>query len=220
MKNKKTNKKSIAVVIFALLLVFLVATAGTIAWLTSTSSISNTFSVGSIEKPTTSPVDASSISIDGNIYEPSWDNSVTHTLVPSAEFVKDPYVGIGKGSEDVAVYVYVENNFSNKVYFTINEGWEAVTATEGFGSGTYTSGLFKYTNGLSGATSSDVWTTNPLFGSVKVDDAAVRDDFIVEDGKESEIKVSCFLHQSKDSSGNDISVSEIEATVKNAFNIQ
>jgi len=219
MRNTKGNKKLIAVVIFALLLVFLVA-AGTIAWLTSTSSISNTFSVGSIEIPTTSPLDPlQTISISGNIYEPSWNAEEAHKLVPSVVFDKDPYVGIGKGSEDVAVYVYVENSFSNKVYFTINAGWEAVTATEGASSGTYTSGLFKYTAGLSGATSADVWTEQPLFNNVTVDESATKEDFVLAVGEESEIKVSCFLHQAKDGSGNDISTATIEATVKAAFNI-
>lgn len=219
-KTKGKNKKLIAVVIFALLLVFLVS-AGTISWLTRTSSISNTFTIGSFEVPTTSPKDPSvSINIDGNIYEPSWNVNETHKLISSATFEKDPYVGIGAGSEDAVVYVYVENNFSDKVYFNINDGWEAVSGTDGYADGTYTSGLFKYTAGLSNATSADVWTTKPLFDSVIVDESATMDDFTVEDGKESEIKVSSFLHQAKDGSGNEISSATIETAVKDAFNIQ
>ena len=155
MKNgkraKQGNKKTLSAIVLLLILAILVS-AGTIAWLTKTSSVSNIFTVGSFENPSTSPTNPETpIDIDGNIYEPSWNDEEEHTLIPDATFAKDPYVGIGAGSEDASVYVYVENSFSNKVYFTINEGWEAVEATEGFKSGTYTSGLFKYTEGLKNA---------------------------------------------------------------------
>lgn len=220
--TKRKNKKILAVIIFSLLLVFLV-TAGTIAWLTRTSSLVNTFTIGAIEIPTTAP-DDSPIEIDGNLYEPSWDSETTHKLIPSATFDKDPYVGIGAGSEDVAVYVYVENNFSNKVYFDINTGWEAVEATVGYNDPSeaandarYTSGLFKYTAGLSGATTSDVWTEAPLFSSVVVDETAELSDFTVAEGKNSEIKISCFLHQANDNDGQAIPEDSIEAAAKEAL---
>ncbi len=216
--NRK-NKKAFIILILTLLLVFSVL-AGTIAWLTRTSSVSNTFTVGSFETPSTSPKDPSvTINIDGNIYEPSWDKNATHKLIPSVSFDKDPYVGIGTGSEDAVVYVYVENNFSNKVYFNINAGWEAVSATEGFKDGTYTSGLFKYTAGLSGAESSDVWTEEPLFSKVFTDETSTKSDFTPEETKESVIKVSSFLHQAKDSKGDPIPTATIEAAAKAAFNI-
>ena len=218
-QRKESNKKIMAVIVFALIVAFLVA-AGTIAWLTRTSSVSNTFTVGSFESPVTDPKDSTkSINIDGNIYEPSWDASATHKLIPSATFVKDPYIGIGAGSEDAVVYAYVENNFSNKVYFTINEGWEAVQATAGSQNGTYTSGLFKYTAGLTAKTDGDSWTTTPLFSSVATDEAATLTDFTPATGKDYEIKVSSFLHQAKDNDGAPISDATILAAAKSAFGL-
>ena len=116
MKNKKK------ILIPLLLLVLLVAVGGTVAWLTSTSELTNNFTVGSFTEPTTDPVNpqttlASEIAqgmnnLDGNLFEKSWDARDEHKLLPGIEFDKDPYVGIGPGSEDGVVYVYVENNFT------------------------------------------------------------------------------------------------------------
>lgn len=218
-RTKQSNKKMVSAIVLLLILAILVS-VGTIAWLTKTSSVSNIFTVGSFENPTTSPVNPETpIDIDGNIYEPSWNVEEEHKLIPAATFEKDPYVGIGAGSEDATVYVYVENSFSNKVYFTINEGWEAVEATEGFKESTYTSGLFKYTAGLKNATDSDVWTSQPLFSDVVTDETATSDDFKVEESKNLEIKVSSFLHQTKDADVTEIPEKTIEDAAKEAFGI-
>ena len=218
--NQKLNKKSIILVVLAILL-GTVLVGRTIAWLTRTSTLTNTFTVGDIKVPTTAPNEpTNTISLDGNLYEPSWDASAEHKLVPGQTFAKDPYVGIGAGSEDAVVYVYVENNFSNKVYFTINNGWEAVEATSGYAPNTYTSGLFKYTAGLSGATSGDVWTTNPLFNNVVVDDTAGITDLTVESTANTEIVVSSFIHQANGGDGQAIDEASILESAKDAFNIE
>ena len=158
------------------------------------------------------------IKIDGNIYEPSFNQEEEHMIMPGVSFDKDPYVGIGKGSEDAAVYVYVENNFSNKVNFSINSGWEVVIATEGSISDTYTSGLFKYTAGLQSSSDSDVWTTTPLFSTLNVADDATGVDFTLDEEENPEIKVSAFLHQVS-ADGELISEDVIENAAKEAFGI-
>ena len=219
-KREERKNKRILVILTCLLLIAVLVTTGTIAWLTKTSSVSNIFTVGSFESPSTSPTNPETpIELDGNIYEPSWNPEEEHKLIPAATFEKDPYVGIGAGSEDASVYVYVENSFSNKVYFTINEGWEAVEATEGFKSGTYTSGLFKYTEGLKNAVDADVWTSQPLFSSVVTDETATIEDFTIKGSENLEIKVSSFLHQTKDSDGAPIPEETIKQAAKDAFGI-
>ena len=218
-RTKRTSKKHYAVLVFVLLLAFLVA-AGTVAWLTRTSSLTNTFTVGSFTSPTTDPTDPTkTISIDGNLYEPSWDSSKEHKLIPSASFAKDPYVGIGAGSEDAAVYVYVQNNFTNKVYFELNSGWAPVAGhvTSGSLSGTYTSGLFKYTAGLTASKDADVWTTTPLFSEVVTAESAEASDFTPAQGSNREIVVSSFLHQAKDDQGTAIASATIEAAAIDAL---
>jgi len=226
-KTKRNHKNIVAIIAMVVLLAFLVA-GGTIAWLTRTSSLTNTFTVGSFTTPTTfpndptdqtDPEDVTAISIDGNLYEPSWDATEEHKLIPSASFAKDPYVGIGAGSEDGVVYVNVVNNFSEKVYFSLNQGWEPVLGhvVQGSLSGTYTSGLFKYVAGLTADADKDVWTTTPLFSSVVTDEAANTSDFTPAQGNNHEIVVSSFLHQAKDDQGNAIDSATIQAAAIAAF---
>lgn len=217
MKEKKNNKRLLLIVLLGI--ISLTFIGGTVAWLTQTNTLTNSFTVGTFEVPTTNPTDGSQVSLDGHLYEPSWESSAEHKLLPGVTFAKDPYVGIGQGSEDAVVYVYVENNFSNKVYFNLNNGWEAVEATDGSQTGTYTSGLFKYTIGLNDAVNTDVWTDAPLFDEIIVDDTAQAIDFELADGAKSEIVVSSFIHQAKDGSGNAISEAEILQAAKSAFGI-
>ena len=217
MKEKKNKKRLLLIVLLGVLSLTFVG--GTVAWLTQTNTLTNSFTVGTFEIPTTKPTDGSQVSLDGHLYEPNWDENETHKLLPGSTFAKDPYVGIGQGSEDAVVYVYVKNNFSNKVYFNLNTGWEAVEAKDGYLTGTYTSGLFKYTAGLNDASGADVWTTKPLFDSVIVDDTAQAIDFELASGASSEIVVSSFIHQAKDGSGNAIDETEILQAAKNAFGI-
>lgn len=218
-ENKKTNRKLILVILLCVIAIS-ATIGGTIAWLTKTDKLTNSFVVGTFEVPTTDPVDSSvSIDIDGHLYEPSWDDSITHKIMPGSSYEKDPYVGIGAGSEDAVVYVYVENNFSNKVYFTVNQGWEIVSDEDGFKEDTSTSGMFKYTAGLTGNSNSDSWTTTPLFSEIVVDDSADYSDLKVQEGKNSEIIVSSFIHQAKDADGNLIDESIILEAAKKAFGI-
>ena len=205
MRNKKMY------IILGLLLILLIGLGGTVAWLTSTSTLTNEFTVGEVTSPTTDPTDPTeTISITGNLYEPSWDAAETHKLIPGVTFAKDPYVGIGRGSEESIVYLYIDNDFSNKVYFTINSGWSPVTGhvTEGSESGTYTSGLFKYNSTLN-ASNGDAWTQTPLFSRVVVANNANTEDFTTI--STTNITVKSLVHQAKDASGNDIPAATIEA---------
>lgn len=214
---KKKNRKY--VVIPLLLLLLLVTVGGTVAWLTATNTKTNTFTVGKFVKPAKTP-DGTANNLDEFLTEPSWVTSAEHKLLPGVSFDKDPYVGIGKGSEDAVVYVQVTNPFSNKVYFTINEGWEAVaneTTPGSAGTGTYTSGIFKYTAGLSNATAGDVWTTKPLFSKIQVANDAQDSDYTVAQGVDPSIVVKSFIHQAKDGSNQPISDATILSAAKSAF---
>lgn len=212
------NKK-IFIGLALVIILTLCGIGGTVSWLTRTDKLVNTFIIGSFERPSTSPIDQSKISLDGYLYEPSWDSKIEHKLLPGLEYDKDPYIGIGKGSVDAVVYIYVENNFSNKIYFNLNNGWEAVEANSGFKTGTYTSGLFKYKEGLNNASDSDVWTDTPLFDKVIIDDTALSIDFEVSSGKNPEIVIFGFIHQANDGNGNKIDEAIILKAAKNAFGI-
>lgn len=179
---EKNNKKKFLIGALAVLLVA-VAVGGTIAWLNAQSNLTNSFTVGQIEDPTTDPENPENplpegAVIDGNLYEPNWSNN--SKLVPGDPVAKDPMVGLGKGSEDAYVFIYVDNNAAKEneaataPYFTLNTGWAAVTgeaAESTAQSGAYTSGLFVYGTAdnptlLQANAEKDVWTTDSAFDTV------------------------------------------------------
>jgi len=125
--EKFKNKNSLIVILGIIVICSLIG--GTFAWFSwqaEDTTISGT--TGAFVIPTTNPINPlETIDIDSHLYEPSTIEEFPK-LVPGLTFVKDPYVGIGAGSLDAAVFVYVDNNFSDKVYFELNEGWEVVNA--------------------------------------------------------------------------------------------
>lgn len=232
-KHHSANKRN-TVAVVAVLLVCILAIGGTIAYLTSHSELTNTFTVGQIspinpdgngpEDTTIPDKDKQDESkLKGNLYEPSWVKD--SKLLPSATIKKDPYVGVGAGSEACEVYVYVKNTMknNNNIYFTINEGWEAVTGyATPFGGNKYTGGLFKYTAGLNALDVKDknVWTTNPLFSNIVVSNEAVAENFKNEQGKVGSITVQSFLHQKNDANNQAIPDKTILDAVKEQFELQ
>ncbi|MGY3724970.1 SipW-cognate class signal peptide [Granulicatella balaenopterae] len=219
-QQKQDRKKRIGIVL--LLLLCLLTLAGTMSWLTHSSQLDNQFTVGKISEidpggggpvdpkdPTdpTDPIDpdGNDPRLDGNLFEPHWKPDAK--LEPGVTIPKDPYVGVGKGSEACYVFVNVTDNMNNNdhVYFTLNDGWEVVEGTA-LSNGSYTSGLFMYTKGLDGSEASDnVWTEKAVFNKVVVDDKANEQDFWkkgVKDQQDDEensfkptITVQSYLHQ-------------------------
>lgn len=173
----RKNKKKVLAGVLAVLLAF-VAVGGTIAWLTVSASIDNTFIVGGINPPTDEddddknepddkrPDDNDDIkddenpNLEGNLYENFKQNS---PAAPGATVTKTPYVVIGPESESAYVFVYVDNktlttsNPAKDACFVLNENWKPVsghvtqsTATAD-GVVAYTKGLFAYTGTSSDA---------------------------------------------------------------------
>lgn len=215
--KKKHPKKALLLSVMGLTLAACF-TAGTMAWLTAKDSVTNTFTVGNFSAPDTGnpetpepdpsvDPETPNLSEDGYIIEPSWDTTAEHKLVPGGSLYKDPYVGIGAGSEDAVVYVYVENAFPNQsVYFKLSNVWQAVDGqtAAGPGEGTYVGGLFKYVGDnasgiLEASDTQDSWTSEAVFTQVTVNDDATIADLNIEGDKT--ITVSCFIHQATDGDG-------------------
>lgn len=202
----KRDHRKLAVLCLLVVLLLAAAAFGTMAWLTASDSVTNTFTVGNFNKPNPDPgtgPDEKPLPADlaGYIVEPNWNKNETHKLIPGASFAKDPYVGIGPKSEDAIVYVYVQNPFEgSSVYFELGDGWSAVegetVSAEDQGEKDYVSGLFKYTAGLTASASDNVWTANPVFSQVVVSDNAQTEELNIDEDKN--IVVSCFIHQAKD----------------------
>ncbi len=219
MKENTRNKRT-ALTVVAVLLVLALVLGGTIAWLTSTSKLNNTFTVGEINpvNPDGTGPDGGNIPLEdkdgtngklnGNLYEPSW--KIGSKLVPSAVIAKNPYVGVGAKSEESYIYVYVKNTMKNNdhIYFNIDTtNWEAVPeqVTKTADGAHYVGGLFKYKTTLIGSKTGNTWTATPLFQNIEVDNNAVAQDFTIGDTEEvGSIGVVAYIHQAKDEQNQDL----------------
>lgn len=204
MENKKKKRYGI---VAALLLLVLAAGVGTYAWLTAQSSLTNNFTTAGINKPTTDPDKPSQplpdddTKVNGNLTETKWVKD--SKLAPGVSVAKNPNVGIGKGSEDAYVYVFVKNETapartadSKTTYFTINPGWKAVNATAVAGEPThYLGGLFVYVGNEADATpliaskTEDKWT-GELFSTVTTPKETEQKDF----ANPATMDVNCFIY--------------------------
>lgn len=110
----KTRNKALVLTLCAVLLV--VATVmGTLAYLTSTDSVTNTFTVGKVALT----LDEARVNTDGTlIYKEDGTTPVarvrdnTYKLIPGHSYTKDPTVHVTAGSENSWIFVKVENGIA------------------------------------------------------------------------------------------------------------
>ena len=121
MKNKK--------VLLALCAVLLVAATvfGTLAYLTSTDEVINTFTVGKVEIT----LDEAPVNENGQKIEGARVKENSYKLIPGRNYAKDPTVHVAEGSETCYVFVKVENGIADieDINYTIadqlrDNGWE------------------------------------------------------------------------------------------------
>lgn len=104
----KTVRKSLILAACAIMLVC-ATIAGTLAYLTSTDSVKNTFTVGNVS------IKLDEAKVDGNGEAVTPEQRVdenTYKLLPGKEYDKDPTIHVQTGSEDCYVFVKVENDLS------------------------------------------------------------------------------------------------------------
>lgn len=113
----KTGKKALLLALCAVLLV--VATVmGTMAYLTASDKVENTFSIGSVALT----LDETKVDTDGTAVVPAARvKANTYKLMPGHSYTKDPTVHVTADSEDSWIFVKVENGIA---------AYEAATSTE------------------------------------------------------------------------------------------
>ncbi len=208
----KTRRKRTALAVVLVACLALAGVLGVMAWYSSQSEITNTFTTGNIKPPTTDPTDPGKKDpidenkdpsegghkgqVSGNIVEDAWIPN-SH-IAPGSAVAKNPNVGLAPTSDAAYVFVYVDNKLGDGTHFTLNANWKPVEATQ-YNPGTgavedeYTGGLFMYV--AQGAEAAmlqpdsvgglDVWT-GEIFSSVSADaDAQIA--------AKPQMKVSAFL---------------------------
>ncbi len=131
---KKTKK----VLILGLCAVLLVAASvlGTMAYLTDTKSVTNTFTVGNVAIT----LDEAKVDMNGVAVAPATRVAENeYKLMPGHEYLKDPTVHVTAGSENCFLFVKVENGISgiettdagDKISAQMAaKNWKAVTGVE------------------------------------------------------------------------------------------
>ena len=138
-------KKSKAI-LMALCAVLLVAASvmGTLAYLTSTDTVTNTFTVGNV-KITLDELDVDrDTNTDDNVTvgDVTRDKANAYKLLPGHTFIKDPTIHVTAGSEDCFLFVKVVNEIADieaeetettkKIATQMaDNGWDVVDATNG-----------------------------------------------------------------------------------------
>lgn len=111
-----------------LVLVVMTAAAGTIAYLTDTSEVVNTFTIGNIDMDVNeSAVDENGQLMDG---EPTTGNN--YHLIPGKTYSKDPYVTIMAGSDECYVRMIVKITDAADVLSIMGEDFLPQTCVNGW----------------------------------------------------------------------------------------
>lgn len=100
--------KKTLTVLLALVLVIAMSVAGTMAYLTSQASVTNTFTVGKVAIT----LDETDVDAYGKKDGDTRVTENTYKLIPGHEYVKDPIVHVDADSENSWVFVKVTNGIS------------------------------------------------------------------------------------------------------------
>lgn len=124
------KSKAILMVVCAMLLVA-ASVMGTLAYLTSTASVTNTFSVGNVA------ITMDETDVDNSTTDAARDTANSYKLMPGHEYVKDPIIHVATGSEDCYLFVKVVNEIADIEGATTvadqmdANGWTCIDATNG-----------------------------------------------------------------------------------------
>lgn len=134
----KTKSKALLLTLCAVLLVA-ASVLGTMAYLTSTDKVENTFTVGNVQIT----LDEAKVNPDGTLVEGADRVKANeYKLMPGHKYTKDPTVHVAAGSENSYIFVKVENGISafeaesGPDYETIAKqmetlGWAKLTTSDG-----------------------------------------------------------------------------------------
>lgn len=102
----KTKSKALLLTLCAVLLVA-ASMLGTMAYLTSTDEVKNTFTVGSVA------ITLDETDVDNSTTGADRDRANSYKLLPGHEYKKDPTIHVDANSEDCFLFVKVENEIAD-----------------------------------------------------------------------------------------------------------
>lgn len=160
--------KKTLTIILAFVLVIAMSVAGTVAYLTSRDSVTNTFTVGKVAIT----LDEAKVDANGAAVTPEERvKANSYKLIPGHAYTKDPIIHVDANSEKCWLFVKVENGISEIEDSTNSTNTIAAQlAANGWSAVTGAAGVYAYKQSVAGG------TNVPVFGSFKIaGDAAVAD---------------------------------------------
>ena len=124
-RARSFSKKSI-VLLLALVLLLGSVIGGTVAWLiASPDPVINTFTYGDINIE----LDETDTGLDGDNNE----KTNSYEMLPGQTITKDPVITVKAGSEDMWLFVKLEesDNFDNFMEYTVDGSWVALSGEDG-----------------------------------------------------------------------------------------
>lgn len=155
--------KKTLTIILAFALVIAMSVAGTVAYLTSQDSVTNTFTVGKVKIT----LDEAKVDANGAAVTPEERvETNSYKLIPGHAYTKDPIIHVDASSEKCWLFVKVENGISaiedseNTIAAQLaDNGWSAVTGADG---------VYAYKESVAGGTDVDVFGSFKIAGNAAV----------------------------------------------------
>lgn len=135
MKNRKLRKALLALCCAIALVA--ISVGATLAYLTDTDNVTNTFTVGNVK------ITLDETDVDDSTPNDDRDKVNSYKLMPGQLYVKDPTVNIDIGSEDCWIFVTVDNQIADiidgdlKTQITTNNKWIELIDSDKGGTGVY-----------------------------------------------------------------------------------
>lgn len=148
--------KKTLTIILAFALVIAMSVAGTVAYLTSQDSVTNTFTVGKVKIT----LDEAEVDANGAVTSAERVKTNSYKLIPGHTYTKDPIIHVDASSEKCWLFVKVENGIS-AIEDSTNT-IEAQLAAKGWSAVTTAAGVYAYKESVAGG------TNVPVFGSFKI----------------------------------------------------
>ena len=130
MEQQNGKKRRAAIIGLLAVLLLGVGVFGTIAWLTASSHVDNTFTVGEINNPGTDEEPGGEGGTDGTLTGNIYEVFTETEIFPGITVTKRPFIGVGANSVPAYVFAYVDNNMmsdacteGHEAYFELGDGW-------------------------------------------------------------------------------------------------
>ena len=165
---KKTSK-ALLLMLCAVLLVA-ASVLGTMAYLTSTDTVTNTFTVGKVKIT----LDEAKVGTDGTpVADVDRVKDNEYHLIPGHRYTKDPTIHVDSKSEDCYLFVKVENGIAAIETTDTGKSVAAQMATNGWKVVDATKGIYVYATGSDAKTVVSAGTDIPVFTTFTVDGTKV-----------------------------------------------